>query len=451
MARSDIRPVLRAIFALCLAWPARGFATNHMIQIDEISAANGGDSSRQFVEIRVSDPGQTLWQHVAELAFFDASGSEIGTVPFTCNPVVVTSRSVLIATAEFAAMPGAPAPNFIMPALIAAPSGQVCFRSEHGPFPVNVCLAYGQFTETIPLPAGPPAPALPANGAMSLKRVTGVDHPDFFGEDNQHNADFALGAPAPANTGPGGPVECAACGDGVLDPGERCDDGNVADGDCCSSDCKLSAPRGDSCADDGDPCTDDVCDGFGVCSHDVDPCRQIDPVLGCVAAVSPGCSSLLPQKSTLSLTSAANPAGRKLKWSWGGTGGSSTIFGEPRIGTDYVLCVYEDSPLPELVLRAGATAAGSCAGQACWSATSTGFKYADREATPAGVTGIVLKTGGSTKLTVRGQGQLLDMPALPVTTPVRVQLKRSDGGACWEATYPTASKATTQIFKAKSN
>jgi cysteine-rich repeat protein len=28
-----------------------------------------------------------------------------------------------------------------------------------------------------------------------------------------------------------------ACGDGVVDPGETCDDGNVADGDCCSADC----------------------------------------------------------------------------------------------------------------------------------------------------------------------------------------------------------------------
>src|SRR5438094_201104 len=29
------------------------------------------------------------------------------------------------------------------------------------------------------------------------------------------------------------------CGDGVLDPGEQCDDGNVQDGDCCSSTCRF--------------------------------------------------------------------------------------------------------------------------------------------------------------------------------------------------------------------
>ena len=50
----------------------------------------------------------------------------------------------------------------------------------------------------------------------------------------------------------------AACGDGVRDPGEACDDGNVADGDCCSSAC---VPAEDAVAcDDGRGCTaDDAC------------------------------------------------------------------------------------------------------------------------------------------------------------------------------------------------
>ncbi len=33
----------------------------------------------------------------------------------------------------------------------------------------------------------------------------------------------------------------ACCGNGVLDPGEECDDGNLEDGDCCSSKCKLES------------------------------------------------------------------------------------------------------------------------------------------------------------------------------------------------------------------
>jgi uncharacterized delta-60 repeat protein len=56
----------------------------------------------------------------------------------------------------------------------------------------------------------------------------------------------------------------AACGDGRVDPGEECDDGNTADGDCCSSTC-TSIAAGTPC-DDGNPCTDDFeCDGAGTC------------------------------------------------------------------------------------------------------------------------------------------------------------------------------------------
>jgi len=54
------------------------------------------------------------------------------------------------------------------------------------------------------------------------------------------------------------------CGNGVLDPGEECDDGNTAGDDCCSSTCTL-VPQGGAC-EDGDACTvGDTCDGHGLC------------------------------------------------------------------------------------------------------------------------------------------------------------------------------------------
>ena len=37
--------------------------------------------------------------------------------------------------------------------------------------------------------------------------------------------------------------DCTVCGDGVLDPGEECDDGNTAGGDRCRPDCT------DTCGD----------------------------------------------------------------------------------------------------------------------------------------------------------------------------------------------------------
>ncbi len=87
------------------------------------------------------------------------------------------------------------------------------------------------------------------------------------------------------------------CGNGIVSGDEQCDDGNTVDGDCCSSSCQIeeagtvcreavngvcdsaevcdgtsgscpanvSAPAGTACPADGNPCTDDVCDGIGGC------------------------------------------------------------------------------------------------------------------------------------------------------------------------------------------
>ncbi len=57
-----------------------------------------------------------------------------------------------------------------------------------------------------------------------------------------------------------------ACGDGVLESGEQCDDGNNRDGDCCSAACRFES-FGSSCADDGNPCTNEQCNGAGTCAH----------------------------------------------------------------------------------------------------------------------------------------------------------------------------------------
>jgi len=50
--------------------------------------------------------------------------------------------------------------------------------------------------------------------------------------------------------------EAPLCGDGNLDPGEECDDGNNLDGDGCSAQCTFEPYCGDGNLDEGEECDD---------------------------------------------------------------------------------------------------------------------------------------------------------------------------------------------------
>jgi cysteine-rich repeat protein len=54
------------------------------------------------------------------------------------------------------------------------------------------------------------------------------------------------------------------CGNGNVDPGEQCDDGNTVAGDCCAPDCQIE-PNGQAC-DDGRFCTLATTCNLGVCN-----------------------------------------------------------------------------------------------------------------------------------------------------------------------------------------
>jgi cysteine-rich repeat protein len=85
-------------------------------------------------------------------------------------------------------------------------------------------------------------------------------------------------------------TDCPLCGNRSLDPGESCDDGNAANGDGCTSDCQnencvaqTGAPGYPAVplCDDGDVCTDDVCNitvGGGTCQH---PPKNCDDGYSC--------------------------------------------------------------------------------------------------------------------------------------------------------------------------
>jgi len=96
----------------------------------------------------------------------------------------------------------------------------------------------------------------------------------------------------------------------------------------------------------------------------------------------------------------------------------------------------------------------SCAGRACWASSASGrLRYRDADASPDGVRQLQLTPGpeGAAKIKLGGGGYLLAISGLPLTPPVRVELRRASGSACWGATYTTPLRNDGGGFKARSD
>jgi hypothetical protein len=196
------------------------YATNHLVHIKQVSASRNNDTNVQFVQMEMESAFQNAWSHQsfdaapasesrAMLQFFDAGGNLTFTLKFPSDPPGAGNLQVLIATSAFAALAGAPAPEFTIPnGSISPTNGKVCFKSNPAnlAFFVNECLSYGSgftgSTETSEegTPFGSPAPALPATGGFQALRRT---------VNTNHNSDFTLVNAIPTNnagaTFPAGP------------------------------------------------------------------------------------------------------------------------------------------------------------------------------------------------------------------------------------------------------
>ena len=277
------------------------------------------------------------------------------------------------------------------------------------------------------------------------------------------------------------------CPNGVLDPGEQCDDGNTSFTDCCYL-CQFR-PSGVPCADDGDPFTRDVCDGAGTCehlrcgNHFLDPgevCDYAAPGACCAA----DCQSTLPRATPCdadaspgtpdvcdasghcvqSISCGLQPvfgcradlggsrllvrtAGAKsrLAFRWKGIAGETTAadVGDPVASTSLQLCLYVGgSP----VATAMVPRADVCDGKPCWTTLPTGFRYADRAGAIRGIRKArVSVRSDESLLAIDGDGPTLPLPAaLPPDGAVTAQLFLFEPGAvrCWEAVY-TAPRVRT--------
>jgi cytochrome c peroxidase len=200
-----------AIGVVLLLSSSRAFATNDENHIQEIMAGVNGNSKIQFIVIK-QEGGGNLWgpqgvetQSRVMLVFFDATGREIGKFKFP-HSVPADANPQLIATQDFANLPGAPTPDFIMPPFLNPIGGKVCFTNNPlnlNAFPRTDCVSYGSFPADQTgsdsggcnglVTSGPPAAALPIMNTVSLKRTS-------TSCGSVPNSDFAINTtPTPTN------------------------------------------------------------------------------------------------------------------------------------------------------------------------------------------------------------------------------------------------------------
>ncbi len=166
----------------------------------------------------------------------------------------------------------------------------------------------------------------------------------------------------------------------------------------------------------------------------------------------------VPNKSRLIFVNKDPDKRDKLTFKWNkGDDTSLAALGDPITATDYIVCIYDQSIVPSQfnkIFESQIESGGTCKnGKPCWKDfRGKGFNYRNPEATPFGMKAANLRSGvpGKAKVILRGKGDLLGPPQLPLTEPVLVQVKNTEG-ECWEATFSIPIKDDGQIFKSKDN
>lgn len=256
------------------------------------------------------------------------------------------------------------------------------------------------------------------------------------------------------------------CGSGVVDAGEDCDDGNVADGDCCGSNCGYEEPGAVCDGGPADACSAyPLCDGSGTCvylppplCHDANPCTQdsCNPASGCEFSAAPATGCVTGAKASLQVSLKETDASKnKLKWKLSGGGlVDQAALGDPTSTRSWSLCVYDQvasNPVLKASLRVPA-------GGGWENKDPKGWAYEDKAGVQSGVTKIQLKTGVDGKSSASLSAAGLSFPApMPVDAStffaanpgVVVQLRTEDSGQCWSTEFPSAQINDGERYKAQ--
>ena len=231
-------------------------------------------------------------------------------------------------------------------------------------------------------------------------------------------------------------LDAVACGNGILEGNEGCDDGNNLDDDCCSATCQPR-PAGALCRDDGSPCTVDACDAEGRCVH------------------SPPPTCLASNIGSLVLNRSERGSGNRFSWKWvGGPALAFDQFGDPSRTTDYAVCIY-DGREPVFVFAADF----SLPANSRWvSRQGRRWVYSDPSATTNGLSDAQLKSGpsGTSRVVFRGKGEGLPVPA-PVSggqffrgNPGVIAQLNGSNGLCLETVFTSPLRNSPRRYRARS-
>jgi cysteine-rich repeat protein len=261
------------------------------------------------------------------------------------------------------------------------------------------------------------------------------------------------------------------CGDGYLGGDEECDDGNVADDDGCDANCSISgcgndwATASEGCDDgnaiDGDGCDSDctvtAC-GNGIRTNaeecddgdadDTDGCTA-DCILGCPPAPRESCGAA-ESSSVVIKDDDDDDAMDQIAWKWkNGVSTNWYQFTAPMYAM-FDVCLYGNATLTGQILpRDGAF--WSIVGR-----TDTGdaddFKgqrYKDRDGSVGGLTLLDIRFGDTGDANIRLKAKGVETPdgLLPATSYTVQLIDWSTGGTCWSSEFATGRSGATS-FKA---
>jgi hypothetical protein len=248
----------------------RAEAAFHLAHIEEVMFGYGGDSSLQYVEIRMLAAGQNIVRG-SRLSAWNANGSFHGIlleVPASPSITGNNNGRWTMATAGHTAASGV-APDFVFAAASLPPTGMICWGApglvpEFPPtwdatVPTNYidCVPYGGYVGappgTIPAFAGTATALGLGDGAFQALQRTG--------DTNNTSADFAYGCPSPqSNNNALGYHHDANYIE--LGPTKAFDDLSLANSDTVGNDCGDTDDDNDG-RSDADELSGAACGAFG--------------------------------------------------------------------------------------------------------------------------------------------------------------------------------------------